>query len=248
MIVIPLPHYGFDPTEAAIPWKYLNDHSVELVFATPDGHVAAADKRLLTGEGFGIFKSMLMANDQALSAYQEMSKSEAFNHPISYSDIVVDEYQGILLPGGHDKGMKNYLESSILQRKVVDFFDKKKIIGAICHGTVLAARSIDPISKRSVLFDYKTTSLLKLQEMGAYYLTVLWLHDYYRTYPLSVEEEVKSVLKNSNQFKPGRFSSRRDTFSDEGPAFVVEDRNYISGRWPGDAHTFAKKFFQHLKG
>jgi putative intracellular protease/amidase len=34
----------------------------------------------------------------------------------------------------------------------------------------------------------------------------------------------------------------RDTFDDDRPAFVVRDRNYVSARWPGDAHTFARTF------
>jgi hypothetical protein len=32
----------------------------------------------------------------------------------------------------------------------------------------------------------------------------------------------------------------RDTPDDARPAWVVTDRNYVSARWPGDAHTFAK--------
>jgi hypothetical protein len=28
----------------------------------------------------------------------------------------------------------------------------------------------------------------------------------------------------------------------EPPAFVVEDGNYVSSRWPGDAYLFAKRF------
>jgi hypothetical protein len=38
----------------------------------------------------------------------------------------------------------------------------------------------------------------------------------------------------------------RDTFDDERPAFVVRDGNYISARWPGDVHTFAKHFSKIL--
>ena len=34
----------------------------------------------------------------------------------------------------------------------------------------------------------------------------------------------------------------RDTFDDDRPAFVVRDGNYVSARWPGDAHTFARTF------
>jgi hypothetical protein len=38
----------------------------------------------------------------------------------------------------------------------------------------------------------------------------------------------------------------RDTVDDERPAFVVRDGNYISARWPGDVHTFAKHFSKIL--
>jgi hypothetical protein len=31
----------------------------------------------------------------------------------------------------------------------------------------------------------------------------------------------------------------RDTVTDSRPAFVVDDGDYLSARWPGDTHTFA---------
>ena len=34
----------------------------------------------------------------------------------------------------------------------------------------------------------------------------------------------------------------RDSEHDERPAFVVQDGNYVSARWPGDVHTFARRF------
>lgn len=246
MILMPLPHYGFDPTESAVPWEYLTNQGIEIIFATPDGKIAAADNRLLTGEGFGPFKKLLMAGLEAVEAYHKMIESEAFRSPISYFEINPKDYAGILLPGGHDKGMKQYLESSVLQEKIVSFFRMNKIVGAICHGVVVAARSIDPQTKKSVIHDHQTTSLLKSQEMGAYYLTALWLKDYYRTYQLSVEAEVKSVLDDPHQFQSGRLSLRRDSLSDDTPALVVQDRNYLSARWPGDAYTFAKSYYRRL--
>ena len=38
----------------------------------------------------------------------------------------------------------------------------------------------------------------------------------------------------------------RDTWDDARPAFVVHDGNYISARWPGDVHMFAKSFAEVL--
>jgi hypothetical protein len=34
----------------------------------------------------------------------------------------------------------------------------------------------------------------------------------------------------------------RDRPGNPRPAHVVIDRNYVSARWPGDAHTFAQRF------
>jgi hypothetical protein len=35
--------------------------------------------------------------------------------------------------------------------------------------------------------------------------------------------------------------SKRGTETDDAPAWVVEDDNYVSARWPGDAYLFAKR-------
>jgi hypothetical protein len=37
-------------------------------------------------------------------------------------------------------------------------------------------------------------------------------------------------------------AATRGTTTDDGPAFVVEDGNYLSARWPGDAYLFARRF------
>ena len=39
----------------------------------------------------------------------------------------------------------------------------------------------------------------------------------------------------------------RDTPDDERPAFVVQDGNYLSARWPGDVHTLARRFASVLE-
>jgi hypothetical protein len=38
----------------------------------------------------------------------------------------------------------------------------------------------------------------------------------------------------------------RDTWDDDRAAFVVRDDNYVSARWPGDVHTFARLFARVL--
>ncbi|MCW3126834.1 MAG: hypothetical protein JWO03_2492 [Bacteroidetes bacterium] len=244
---MPLPGYGFDPTEAAIPWKVLSEKGFEISFATPSGQKAHADIKMLKGENLGIWRSILMARKDAVAAYAEMEKSKAFCNPLSYPAAKETDFEGLLLPGGHDKGVKEYLESGALQKLVVEFFQVKKTVAAICHGVVLAALSIDPNTGKSVIHNYKTTSLLKSQEMTAYNLTRLWLKDYYLTYPeITVEDEVTNSLSDKHNFLKGPTPMRRDDMDHLDRGFIVLDRNYLSARWPGDAYSFALAFAEML--
>ena len=242
-ILIPLPAYGFDPTEAAIPWKILTETGHELVFCTPGGEQASTDRLMLKGERLGIWKPVLRARKDAVEAYSEMEACAAFINPCAYEEAQEANFDALLLPGGHDKGVKEYLESSLLQQLVADFFGAGKPVGAICHGVVLAARSIDPATGKSVLHNYQTTALLKTQEMTAYKLTRLWLNDYYLTYPgLTVEDEVTGALSDDDNFLRGPKPLLRDDDEHLDRGFTVRDRNYLSARWPGDAYAFSRQF------
>jgi protease I len=77
-------------------------------------------------------------------------------------------------------------------------------------------------------------------ELGAWALTCLYLGDYYRTYPLTVEEEVRGVLGRPEDFITGPPSLARDGPERLDAGFTVRDGNYLSARWPGDAHRFAR--------
>lgn len=246
-VLIPIPSYGFDPTEVAIPWQQMSKNKVEVIFATPNGKKAAADRLMLTGEKLGIWKSLLQARKDAVSAYADLDKTESFCNPITYEAAAAQDFDALFLPGGHDKGVKEYLESSLLQRLVVDFFKAQKPVGAICHGVVLIARSVDPETGKSVIYNYKTTSLLKSQEMLAYWLTKFRLKTYYLTYPgLTVEDEVKAALSSKHNYCTGPMPFLRDSDRHLHSGFVVKDRNYLSARWPGDAYRFSKAFIEML--
>jgi len=246
-ILIPLPSYGFDPTEVAIPWKILSENNFQIIFATPQGKKAECDIIMITGKGLGPFKKLLVARKDAVDSYWEMLASSAFNNPIKYKDINEKDFDSIYLPGGHDKGVKEYLESTVLQTIIPQFFNTNKKVGAICHGVILLARSKNLKTNKSVLYNYKTTSLLKSQELLAHNLTKLWIGDYYLTYPeKTVEDEVVSVLKNKTQFILGPKPIFRDTLNNLKHGFVVRDKNYLSARWPGDIYSFALAYVKML--
>jgi len=246
-ILIATSTLDFDPTEVAVPWRILRDAGIETVFATDTGRIGAADPRMIDGEGFGILKPFLIATKSARTTYRTMLGDKGFQSPIAYTDIKPEEFDGLLLPGGHAKGVRPYLESPVLHRAIAGFFQAKKPVGAICHGVVAACRARDSGSGKSVLFGRRTTTLLKRQERLAYALTRRRLGDYYLTYPVTVEDEVRAELRAPTDFVAGPTPLLRDDPAHLNRGFAVRDGMYVSARWPGDVHRFSQVFLEVLK-
>jgi putative intracellular protease/amidase len=280
-VLIPIPDRDFDPTEVAVSWRVLTRNGHRVIFATESGTPGAADDIMVTGRGLDIWSAlpvlraipviglMLRANKDGRDAYAHMVQSTEYQHPIAWSQASLDGIDALLLPGGHRaRGMRSYVDSDILQRLVVDAFARGVIVAAICHGVLLAARSLDPTTGRSVLYGRKTTALTWAMERLAWQLTRItrfWDPNYYRTYTeepgqpggyMSVQSEVTRALREPTDFRDVERGSPhwrlktsgmvRDTATDERAAFVVDDGDYISARWPGDTHTFASTLSQKL--
>jgi putative intracellular protease/amidase len=250
-IVMPLPSSDFDPTEIAVTWQILARAGHRVIFATPEAEVSAADPKMVTGKGLGVLGMVLRADAHGRDAYQALLDDENFNQPLSYSTLRVEDFDGLILGGGHAVGMKSYLESIILQQFVALFFESHKPIGAICHGVVLAARCHAPSTGQSVLYGKKTTALPEFMELGAWALTKYKVGDYYRTYPITVQKEVSLALKQPSDFIVGPILSLRAALRDSPTklhlGFTVQDGQYLSARWPGDAHRFATEFLALLR-
>lgn len=281
-VLIPLPARDFDPTEAAVSWKLLREAGHRISFATPDGQRAHADPVMVTGEGLdlwgrvpGLKKLVLVgrslrADAAGRAAYAELERDAAFLAPLRHEQAGVEDFDALLLPGGHAPGMRDYLESPVLQALVAAFFDAGKPVAAVCHGVVLAARSVSARTGRSVLHGRRTTALTWAFEKKAAGLGRLlrwWDPLYYRTYheaagepegERSVEAEVRRALARPEDFldvpagDPDFFRKASGLFRDRPgaarAAFVVRDGSYVSARWPGDVHTFARIFADVLDG
>src|SRR6266545_3601897 len=207
LVLMPVPDRDFDVTEVAVPW------------------------RMLTGVLFG----RLGAADEPKRFYDQLTASPEFRDTSAWADLDPAGYDGLILPGGHAPGMRQYLGSEVLQNKVAQFWKLGRPVGAICHGVLVLARTKDPQTSRSVLADRRTTCLLKYQERGAYLLTAWRLGRYYRTYPQYVEDEVRTALASPEQLERGPRVLARGTATDD------------SARWPGDAYLFAKTFLALLQ-
>jgi putative intracellular protease/amidase len=236
-VLMPLADRDFDVTEVVVPWNTLRNAGYDVIFATEGGTRGRCDPLLLTGVVFG----QLGARPENVALYRELEGTEAFQHPIRFSEIRVEDYAGVALHGGHAPGMRQYLECGELQQKIVDFFRADKPVAAICHAAVLLARSVDPATGRSVVHGRRMTGLPKALERTSYLLTFWKLGRYYRTYPEYVADEAIRALGDPALFLKGPLSASYDH------PFTVRDRNLITARWPGDAQKFAEGFVELLR-
>jgi putative intracellular protease/amidase len=282
-VLMPVPACDFDPTEVAVSWQVLTAAGHDVRFATPSGQPARADELMVTGRGLDpwgavpglrrvtVVGRVLRANADARRAYADLLGDVAFGSPLHWGAARRSDYDALVLPGGHRaRGMRAYLESPEVQQMALDSFRAARPVGAICHGVLVAARAVDPVTGRSVLYGRRTTALTWALERKAWDLarsTRFWDANYYRTYTeepgqppgfMSVQQEVtraladpadfKDVEKGSPDWRRKTSGRARDTLSDARPAWVVRDGSYVSARWPGDAHTFAKIFAAVLDG
>ncbi|KAI0018926.1 class I glutamine amidotransferase-like protein [Xylariomycetidae sp. FL0641] len=243
-VIFLMADYGHDPTETAVPYTAFKQANYQISFATENGKSPRCDKKML--EGFT--QKLLGAKKDVVAMYKKMQRSTEMLHPLSWTapDFSLDPFDLVVLPGGHDKGVRQIIESDAVHRLMLDYFPQtqkpgQKAVAAVCHGVLVLAESKDA-NGRSVIRDCLTTALPSKFEQGAYWGTRAFLGDYYKTYghgSEDVETAVTKVLGHPAQFKSSL---------NPGP-FVVEDEqyNYISARYPGDAETFAEESIKLLE-
>lgn len=69
---------------------------------------------------------------------------------------------------------------------------------------------------------------------------------------MSVQHEVTRALadpgdfadvpRDATEYRRKTSGLARDSDNDASPSFLVRDGNYLSARWPGDVHGFAREF------
>ncbi|KAI4139017.1 MAG: hypothetical protein LQ340_008029 [Diploschistes diacapsis] len=259
--------YGHDPTETAVPFMAFHEAGFDIEFATENGKQPQCDRKMLEG----ITQKLLGADASALAAHKSMLSLPSIQHPISWSSpsFSLDPYNLLFFPGGHEKGVRQVIDSPVIHTHVANYFPQTlrpsastngssatstpstKTIAAVCHGVMVLSESIHPMNQssagdkagKSVLYDTHTTALPAIFERAAYQATRLFLGDYYKTYGAGsehVEEAVTKRLADKRQFKG---------YAGLKP-FVVEDERYryVSARWPGDAKLLAERVVGMVRG
>jgi putative intracellular protease/amidase len=232
-VVMPLPDRDFDTTESSVAWATFVRSGCDVIFATEHGRAPECDPHLLKTGWF----NPLPAGAEALAAYRAMTARPEFQRPITYLDIKADDFDAIHLSGGHAPGMRQYLDSEVLQRAVVDFHRAGKLIGAICHGVLVPARAIDPVTGKSVLDGHAATTLTLPLEKWAFRITVLRTGLRYRTYWKYTETEVREAVGKTGRVERGESAEK---------PFAVSDGQFVTGRYPPDVPLYAETFIKKL--
>jgi putative intracellular protease/amidase len=214
---------------------------------------------------YGVVGALLGANREAKEAYHAMTASDSnaagsINKPHAWTSptFSLAEYDLVFLPGGHDKGVRQIIDSSKMHDLLSDFFPKtrrtntslKRTLAAICHGVQVLAftpgnTTTSTGKSKSIIHDAKTTALPAFMEDSIFWLTRLFLGDYYKTYGYgskSVQSFVQDGLDDPKQFVSGPIWKA-------GAPFIVEDEtyNYVTGRFPPDARLLAKRTVEMVK-
>ena len=195
----------------------------------------------------GVLFGRLGAEAEPIAFYEQLVQAPEFRDPIAWSDIDPDGFDGLVLPGGHAPGMRQYLASTALQDKVAAYWQLDRPVGAICHGVIVLARATDPATGRSVIADKRTTCLPEVHGarrrstpppggLGA------------TTAPTPRTSKTRSSRRST---MPGSSCAVPEAPSAATPATIAmrswsRTGNYLSARWPGDAYLFAERFDELL--
>ncbi len=238
-ILIILPQTEFDPTEVALPWRVWSEAGHDVCFATETGKPASCDPVTLTGEGLPLLAGSLRCRLEGEAAYATMIAAPRYEQLQTWASARAADFAALHFPGGHGPGMRPYCESAEVQRLAQEAFAANQPVSAICHGVL-------PLARAGVLKVRRTTALTHIQEEIAVRLTGKALPGHYRTYPISVEDEVRQRIFPGGKFERGPLLPRYSGSKAPNAGFVVQDGNYLSARWPGDAWTLALRLLELL--
>lgn len=238
-VLIPMSDYGHDPTETAVPYTEFKKAGFEVHFATENGKTPECDAKMLKG----ITQKLLGASKSAVTAYKTMSQTSEFLTPLSWSSpsFSLTPYNLVFLPGGHEKGVRQLIDSPIIHKHLADYFPttkkpSNKNVGAVCHGVMVLSETLGEDGK-SVISGCTTTALPARFEQVAFWGTRIVLGDYYKTYGAGSDDVEVSVRKRLDDPKKQYKNSLGMS------PYVVQDEkyNYVSARFPADAQLLAEK-------
>lgn len=147
---------GFFLNEFYEPYKHLADNGYEIDIATPTGKAPSVDPESLKNKYWGD----LTLKEEAIS-FVKNSKSIAKPLNLELNEVNVDDYSGVIIPGGQGVMMDVIYDRNVYEL-VDQFYKDEKVVGLMCHAPALLWKMVD--EGYESFKGYKLTSVSIIEE------------------------------------------------------------------------------------
>ncbi|MEU1538834.1 type 1 glutamine amidotransferase domain-containing protein [Actinacidiphila glaucinigra] len=207
---------GYWAEEFASPYKLLTDAGHDVVVATPGGVTPNVDMMSLR-------PSMAGGEDGALELERIIRSAEVMRRPLKLSDVRLEDYDGVYLPGGHGP-MSDLAFDADAGRLLTAQLASGNPLFIVCHApaAILATR----IHGVSPFKGYRVTAFSNEEEeaVGLAPLAT-WLLE------TELKEQVQVDYSRGPIWEP----------------YMVEDRNLVTGQNPHSAAVLGNRMLEILK-
>jgi putative intracellular protease/amidase len=209
---------GYWAEEFAAPYKAITDAGHEVVVATPGGVTPNVDMMSLR-------PSMAGGEQGALDLEAIIRSAEVMRRPLQLSDVRLEDYDAVYLPGGHGPMADLSLDADaggILTAQLAS----GKPLAIVCHGpsAMLATR----IHGESPFKGYQVTCFTNEEEE--------------EEEAVGLASRATWLLETELKEKVGVEFSRGEIWK----PYMVEDRNLITGQNPHSSGVMAERLLKIL--
>ncbi len=208
---------GYWAEEFANPYEILTDAGHEVVVATPEGVIPTVDMMSLRPEMAG-------GIDGALHLEAVIRSAEAIRRPLQLSDVRLEDYDGVYLPGGHGP-MADLAWDADAGRLLTAQLASGNPLLIVCHAP--AAMLATRIHGLSPFKGYNVTCFTDEEEEA-----------------VGLAPKVTWLLETDLKAKVGVNFSRGPIWE----PYMVEDRNLVTGQNPHSAAVLGDRMLEIFKG
>ncbi|MBL3671164.1 type 1 glutamine amidotransferase domain-containing protein [Streptomyces sp. M2CJ-2] len=206
---------GYWAEEFAQPYKAITEAGHEVVVATPNGVTPTVDMMSLR-------PAMAGGEEGALELEAIIRSAEVMRRPIKLSDVRLQDYDAVYLPGGHGP-MQDLSVDADAGRILTGQLASGKPLAIVCHAP--AAMLATRIHGESPFKGYRVTGFTNEEEEA-----------------VGLADKAQWLLEDELKEKVGVEYSRGEVWK----PYMVEDRNLITGQNPHSAEVLAERLLKTL--
>jgi putative intracellular protease/amidase len=206
---------GYWAEEFANPYKALTGAGHQVVVGTPNGVTPTVDMMSLR-------PAMAGGEQGALELEAIIRSAEAMRRPLQLSDVRIEDYDAVYLPGGHGP-MQDLWVDADAGRILTDQLASGRPLAIVCHGP--AAMLATRIHGVSPFKGYQVTCFTNEEEEA-----------------VGLAPRCQYLLETELKEKVGVAFSRGEIWK----PYMVEDRNLITGQNPQSAAVLGDRLLKIL--